>query len=98
MTRNGSRILGRRRRGGAGGARLLTRDGGCGLNSVDVPALNGPSETGMSLSLTVSKDALVSDGRDFAVVTATVRGPDGRVGPDQERGFGLADEAGGFGA
>src|SRR6185369_1686667 len=39
---------------------------------------------------------LVSDGRDFAVVTATVRGPDGRVAPNQDVFFAIADESGRF--
>ena len=50
----------------------------------------------MALSLTVSKDVLVADGRDFAVVTATVRGPDGRPAPNQDVFFAIADESGRF--
>ena len=69
---------------------------GCGQHDVEIPALEGPSETGMSLSLKLSKDVLVADGRDFAVVTATVRGPDGRVAPNQDVFFAIADESGVF--
>ena len=73
---------------------LTLTHGGCGLHDVEIPALEGPSETGLSLQLTVSKDVLVSDGRDFAVVTATVRGPDGRVAPNLDVFFAIADESG----
>jgi PKD repeat protein len=69
---------------------------GCGLDEVDVPELDGPSTFGISLLLTVSKDVLVADGRDFAVVTATVRGPDGRPAPNLDVFFAIADEDGNF--
>ena len=75
---------------------LVLAHGGCGLHDVEIPALEGPSETGLSLQLSVNKDVLVSDGRDFAVVTATVRGPDGRVAPNQDVFFAIADESGRF--
>jgi hypothetical protein len=70
--------------------------GGCTTHEVNVPELDGPSEQGISLVLKVSKDVLVSDGRDFAVVTATVRGPDGRAAQNQDVFFAIADESGHF--
>ena len=70
--------------------------GGCTTHEVNVPELDGPSEQGISLVLKVSKDVLVSDGRDFAVVTATVRGPDGRAAQSQDVFFAIADESGHF--
>jgi hypothetical protein len=96
MTRNGTRTLRRSRLWAVAGLGLLLTNGGCGLNSVDVPALDGPSETGLALSLTVSKDVLVSDGRDFAVVTATVSGPNGRPLANKDVFFAIADESGRF--
>jgi len=69
---------------------------GCGLHEVDIPAIDGPSERGFSLQLSVSKDNLVADGRDFTVVTATVRGPDGRAAANQDVFFAIADESGRF--
>lgn len=75
---------------------LVVAHGGCGLNDVEVPGLEGPSETGFSLQLTLSKDNLVADGRDFAVVTATVRGPDGRPAANKDVFFAIADESGRF--
>jgi len=74
---------------------LVLVHAGC-QHDVDIPGLEGPSETGLSLDLKVSKDVLVADGRDFAVVTATVRGPDGRVAPNQDVFFAIADESGRF--
>jgi hypothetical protein len=96
MTHNGSRTLRRSRLWAAMSLGLLLTNGGCGLHSVDVPPIDGPSETGISLSLTVNKDVLVSDGRDFAVVTATVLGPNGRPAPNQDVFFAIADEGGKF--
>ena len=91
----------RRTQGGRGmaiglSAWLALSFGGCTTHEVSVPALDGPSEQGMQISLKVSKDVLVSDGRDFAVVTATVRGPNGRLAANQDVFFAIADETGHF--
>jgi hypothetical protein len=91
----------RRTKGGHGvaiglSAWLALSFGGCTTHDVNIPELDGPSEQGISLTLKVSKDILVSDGRDFAVVTATVRGPDGRVAQNQDVFFTIADESGRF--
>jgi hypothetical protein len=69
---------------------------GCGLDEVNVPDLGGPSTYGVSLLLTVNKDVLVADGGDFAVVTATVREPDGRPAANRDVFFAIADESGVF--
>ena len=74
---------------------LVLVHAGC-QHDVEIPGLEGPSETGISLALSVSKDVLVADGRDFAVVTATVRGPDGRPAQNQDVFFAIADESGRF--
>ena len=95
MTRNVSRGRRSLRVWTAAALCLVLTQGGC-QHDVDVPDLDGPSETGLSLDLKVSKDILVSDGRDFAVVTATVRGPDGRPLPNQDVFFAIADESGRF--
>jgi hypothetical protein len=70
--------------------------GGCTTHEVSIPDLDGPSGQGFDIRLTLSKDILVADGRDFAVVTATVRGPDGRVAQNQDVFFAIADESGRF--
>jgi hypothetical protein len=90
-----------RTHGGRGAARclaalLVLSFGGCTTNDVSIPELDGPSEQGFSIALSLSKDVLVADGRDFAVVTATVRGPDGRVAQNRDVFFAIADEAGRF--
>lgn len=95
MMRRLSRAL-RRSRYLAASLCVVMFHAGCGLNGVDIPALQGPSETGYSLQLTVSKDVLVADGRDFAVVTAVVRGPDGRGAVNRDVFFAIADESGAF--
>lgn len=91
----------RRTQGGRGmaiglSAWLALSFGGCTTHEVNPPEFSGPSEQGISLRLTVSKDILVSDGRDFAVVTASVRGPDGRLAANQDVFFAIADESGHF--
>jgi hypothetical protein len=74
---------------------LVLASAGC-QHDVEIPDLEGPSETGLALSLKVSKDVLVADGRDFAVVTATVSGPNGRPLANQDVFFAIADEHGRF--
>jgi PKD domain-containing protein len=91
----------RRTQGGRGmaiglSAWLALSFGGCTTHEVSVPELEGPSEQGISIVLKVSKDVLVADGRDFAVVTATVRGPNGRLAANQDVFFAIADESGHF--
>ena len=93
MTPNDSNARGRFRPWTAVMLCLVLANAGC-QHDVEIPGLEGPSETGIALRLTVSKDILVSDGRDFAVVTATVRGPDGRLAPNQDVFFAIADESG----
>ncbi len=95
MSRKRGRSL-RRSRLWAGAACLFLLESGCGLHDVQIPELDGPSEQGFSLNLQVSKDVLVADGRDFAVVTATVRGPDGRPAANKDVFFAIADESGRF--
>ena len=91
----------RRTQGGRGTALCLSAIlalsfGGCTTHDVSIPDLDGPSEQGFSISLSLSKDILVADGRDFAVVTATVRGPDGRAAQNRDVFFAIADESGRF--
>jgi hypothetical protein len=70
--------------------------GGCTTTDVDIPELDGPSGQGFDLRLRASRDILVADGRDFATITATVIGPDGRAGTNQDVFFAIADESGRF--
>ena len=69
---------------------------GCGLDKVEIPGLNGPSELGLSLKLTVSPDILTADGFSTASVQVEVRGPDGGLLGGRDIYFTLADESGSF--
>jgi PKD repeat protein len=80
----------------AGALALTMSLGGCGLGEVKAPDLQGPSTFAFSLVLSVNRDVLVADGGDFAVVTATVRGPNGQPAPNLDVFFGVADATGNF--
>src|SRR5687767_6512078 len=69
---------------------------GCGLDEVNVPELDGPSTYGLSLIVTASTDVLVADGRDSAIITATLRGPNGQPIQGRDVFFAVADEDGVF--
>ena len=94
MTRNKSRLLRRVPSWAAGGLSLVLAHAGCGLHSVDIPELDGPSETGLSLKLEATPDLLVADGSSTAVVTATLRGPDGRPVAGRQVFFTITDNTG----
>jgi hypothetical protein len=78
------------------GLTALVALGGCTTRDVDIPDLDGPSSQGFDIRLRASKDILVADGRDFATITATVIGPDGRGAANQDVFFTVADEDGVF--
>ena len=61
-----------------------------------MPDLIGPSVQGVNLVLSANRDVLVADGRDFAVITATVQGPDGRPAPNKDVFFAVANALGQF--
>jgi hypothetical protein len=67
---------------------------GCGLDDVEVPELDGPSELALSLRLTISPDVIVADGFSTAVVTATLRNEQGRAIAGRDIFFFIADESG----
>jgi len=50
---------------------------GCGLDKVEVPPLEGPSETGISVQLTAAPDTLNADGTSASVIQLVLRNPDG---------------------
>lgn len=70
--------------------------GGCGLDDVDVPDLDGPSTFGQALQLTVSPDVVTADGLTTAFVQAELRDQNGRVVSGQDVFFAIADESGRF--
>jgi hypothetical protein len=51
----------------------------CGLDEVEVPDLEGPSELGTSISLTASPDIVVADGFSTSLIQATVRNQNGEL-------------------
>jgi PKD repeat protein len=51
---------------------------GCGLTKQEEPALSGPSEFGLSISVAASTDRLSQDGLSTAEVVATVRDQNGQ--------------------
>jgi PKD domain-containing protein/Big-like domain-containing protein len=71
---------------------LLVAHGGCGLDNVEVPELEGPSELALSFSLTATPDIIVADGVSTSLVQATVRDHNGRPVAGRQIFFSLADE------
>jgi hypothetical protein len=96
MTRKNSRLLRRVPSWAAAGLSVALIHSGCGLHSVEVPEIDGPSETGISIALSASPDLLVADGSSRSLVTATLRGADGRPLAGRQVFFTIADSAGRF--
>src|SRR5918995_1868292 len=69
---------------------------GCGMDEVDIPAFDGPSELAESLRLTISPDVITADGFSTALVEAEFRGPNGEPLSNRDVFFALADESGRF--
>lgn|SRR5262245_3863227 len=57
---------------------------GCGLDTVDVPGLVGPSETGISLQMQANPDIVNADGVSQSIVRITVRDQNGRPAQGQQ--------------
>jgi PKD repeat protein len=51
---------------------------GCTVHKTEAPALSGPSEFALSLSMTATPDAISQDGGSQSSVRIVARGPDGR--------------------
>lgn len=51
---------------------------GCGLDEQAVPSLTGPSELGLSLSVTASPDAILQDGSAQSVIEIVARNASGQ--------------------
>lgn len=57
---------------------LLLGAGGCGLDHQQTPALNGPSDVGVSVELVAAPDTLNADGVSQSVVRLVLRDQDGK--------------------
>lgn len=57
---------------------LVASFGGCGLEEVDVPDLDGPSTYGTGVRVTANPDIILADGFSTALVTANVFDNNGR--------------------
>src|SRR5262245_43222615 len=66
----------------------------CGLDEVDIPALDGPSELAQSLRLTASPDVVTADGFSTSLVQAQLRGPNGEPLVGRQVFMTIADSAG----
>lgn len=70
--------------------------GGCGLDNVEIPDLDGPSTFGQALLLTVNPDVVTADGFTTSFVQAELRDQNGRLVANQDIFFAIADESGRF--
>lgn len=61
---------------------LLAATAGCGIEKQSAPGLAGPSEFGLSLSLSATPDTIVQDGVSQAVIHIVARDPDSRPVPN----------------
>ena len=68
----------------------------CGMDQVNVPGLDGPSELGTSVTLTASPDVMTADGFSTSLITATVRGPNSEPLPGKDIFFAIAASNGSF--
>ena len=96
MTRNDRRALWGDWLWAAAGLGVLLFYTGCGLDEVDIPALEGPSELATSLNLTVTPDIVTADGFSTALITAEVRDQNGSPTAGRDIFFAIADESGRF--
>jgi PKD domain-containing protein/invasin-like protein len=75
---------------------VLLALGGCGLDEVQIPDLEGPSELGLSITLTADPDIVVADGFSTSVIRATVRDQNGKPVTSRDIFFAISDESGTF--
>jgi len=70
--------------------------GGCGLDEVKIPAIDGPSELAEAIHLTITPDILTADGFSTAFVQAEFRDQNNKPLANRDIFFALADESGHF--
>jgi hypothetical protein len=67
---------------------------GCGLEEVEIPEIDGPSELGLALSMSANPDILTADGFSTSLIQVSVRDHSGRNVSGRDIFFGIADESG----
>lgn len=67
---------------------------GCGLEEIEVPDLDGPSEMSLSVRLTANPDIITADGFSTSLIQATVRDHNARTVAGRDIFFAIADESG----
>jgi PKD domain len=75
---------------------LVLGQGGCGLNDVDIPSFDGPSEMANALRLTVTPDVITADGFSTAFVQAELRDQNAQPLANRDILFAIADNEGRF--
>jgi hypothetical protein len=70
---------------------------GCGLDEIQVPELDGPSELGNALKLTATPDVITADGFSTSAIQGQLFGPNGEVIAGRDVFFFISD-ADGFAA
>jgi PKD repeat protein len=75
---------------------LLVGTAACGLDEVQIPDFEGPSEYGLAVVLQALPDVLTANGRNRATIVATVRDQNGAPASGRPIFFALADESGNF--
>lgn len=75
---------------------LVLAFGACGMDEVHAPQLDGPSELGVSVTLTATPDVMTADGVSTSLIVATVRGPNAEPLAGRDIVFAITDGAGNF--
>lgn len=64
--------------------------GGCGLEEVEIPAFEGPSELATAVTMRATPDQIVADGFSTSLITATVFDENGRPAAGREIFFAVS--------
>jgi PKD repeat protein len=75
---------------------LVVAYSGCGLDEVQIPDLEGPSELGIAVTMTAVPDVITADGFSTSLITATVRDHNGRPIAGRDIFFTITDASGSF--
>ena len=78
------------------GLGLLVAYAGCGLDEVEIPDLEGPSELGLAVTMTAVPDIITADGFSTSLITATMRDQNGRPVSGRDVFFAIMDFNGSF--